>query len=67
MQHHGVPSFTENTGAVIQPLAVLKGLGVGAHARIADFGAGHGHFTFAAAQLVGKDGLVYAVEIQEPP
>jgi len=34
--------------------------------RIADLGAGSGHFTRALSRLVGKQGKVFAVEIQRP-
>lgn len=34
--------------------------------RIADLGAGSGHFTKALSRLVGKEGKVFAVEIQRP-
>jgi ubiquinone/menaquinone biosynthesis C-methylase UbiE len=47
------------------PLEVLKALGIKEKDRVADFGAGTGHFTFAAAQIVGEKGLVYAIEMQE--
>lgn len=33
--------------------------------RVADFGAGPGHYAIAAGQAVGQDGHVYAIEIQK--
>ncbi len=33
--------------------------------RVGDFGAGSGHYSRAAAAVVGRDGRVYAVDIQE--
>ena len=32
---------------------------------VADFGAGSGHYSFAAARAVGSTGRVYAVEVQK--
>ena len=42
---------------------VMDLLGVKPGAHVADIGAGSGWFTVRAARRVGKDGLVYAVEI----
>jgi len=33
--------------------------------RVGDLGAGVGHYTFAASPIVGPDGHVYAIDIQE--
>lgn len=33
--------------------------------RVADLGAGSGHYTFAAADMVGGGGKVYAVDVQK--
>lgn len=40
-------------------------LGLREGMKIADLGAGSGHYTFAAAAAVGHEGRVYAVDIQE--
>lgn len=42
---------------------VMDLLGIKAGSRVADIGAGSGWFAVRAARRVGKDGLVYAVEI----
>jgi ubiquinone/menaquinone biosynthesis C-methylase UbiE len=56
---------TPQTGAVLDPLEVLKACGVRDGMRIADFGCGRGHFTMPAAELVGPRGSVYAIDLQE--
>lgn len=33
--------------------------------KVADLGAGSGHYAFAAAAMVGEQGYVYAVDVQE--
>jgi ubiquinone/menaquinone biosynthesis C-methylase UbiE len=33
--------------------------------KVVDLGAGSGHYSMAAAQIVGADGKVYAVDVQE--
>ena len=38
-------------------------LGKGNH--VADFGSGTGYYSFAAAEAVGEDGRVYAVDVQK--
>lgn len=37
----------------------------GEGAKVADFGAGSGHYSLAAADAVGDEGFVYAIEIQK--
>lgn len=32
---------------------------------VADFGAGYGYFSFAAAEAVGENGRVYAIDVQK--
>jgi len=44
---------------VIQELALKEGM------RVADFGAGGGHYTIVAARKVGENGRVCAVDIQK--
>jgi ubiquinone/menaquinone biosynthesis C-methylase UbiE len=38
---------------------------IGEGSRVADLGAGSGAYTLAAAQAVGPDGVVYAIEVQK--
>jgi ubiquinone/menaquinone biosynthesis C-methylase UbiE len=50
---------------LIHPFKLLERVGIRAGQRVADLGCGAlGHFVFPAAQLVGADGTVYAVDIQ---
>ena len=51
-------SFSEPRENVMQ-LGLHEGMKVG------DFGAGTGHYTRAAAAVVGKEGKVYAIDVQE--
>ncbi|MBU1348534.1 methyltransferase domain-containing protein [Patescibacteria group bacterium] len=50
---------------LINPFKLLERVGIRAGFHVADLGCGSlGHFIFPAAQLVGADGIVYAVDIQ---
>jgi ubiquinone/menaquinone biosynthesis C-methylase UbiE len=50
---------------LINPFKLLERVGIRAGAKVADLGCGAiGHFVFPASQLVGPDGVVYAVDIQ---
>lgn len=50
---------------LINPFKLLERAGIRAGAKVADLGCGAlGYFVFPAAQLVGPDGVVYAVDIQ---
>ena len=44
---------------------VLKYIGIKEGDRFLDLGCGDGHFSVAASQAVGKDGLVYAFDVDE--
>ncbi len=48
-----------------EPKENLKVLELAHGACVADFGAGSGAYTLAAAALVGRDGKVYAVDVQK--
>lgn len=57
----GLRSGTE----LINPFKLLERVGIRAGQKVADLGCGAlGHFVFPAAQLIGADGIVYAVDIQ---
>ena len=50
---------------MLDPIFLLQKLGLREKMEVADLGCGSvGHFVFPAARLVGKDGKVYAVDIQ---
>jgi len=49
-----------------QPDRVISDLGIKPGTKVADIGCGEGYFTFRLAKSVGKQGLVYAVDINAP-
>jgi len=60
-------SYTISGGtALLDPMKLAKVLGVTAGMSVADFGCGgNGHFIYPLAQLVGREGMVYAVDIRK--
>lgn len=50
----------------LNPTSVLGHLPFSQHGRVGDFGAGAGHFAFAAAERLGREGSVYAFEAFTP-
>jgi ubiquinone/menaquinone biosynthesis C-methylase UbiE len=50
--------FSDPTNNVLQ-LGLREGM------RVGDLGAGSGHYAFSAAHIVGNDGMVYAIDVQE--
>lgn len=48
-----------------QPSENIQVLTLAPGSRVADFGAGSGAYTLALAQMVGRDGKVYAIEVQK--
>ena len=48
-----------------KPKEVIEKLGIAPGSRVADLGAGGGYFTWHLAEAVGRQGTVYAVEIDE--
>lgn len=54
-----------NTHGFAVPGRVAHELGLVHGMRVADVGAGSGHYTFALAEAVGKHGVVYAVDVQK--
>ncbi len=50
---------------LLPPEKLLKHFGLKRGDIFADFGAGTGYFTFPAAKIAGKNGIVYAIDISE--
>lgn len=51
--------------AFVRPEEVVKNFGLEPGMAVADFGCGSGHYTIAAANLIGKTGTVYAIDVQK--
>ena len=47
------------------PPTILKNLSLGEGSTVVDLGSGSGHYSMAASRLVGREGRVYAVDIQK--
>lgn len=49
----------------LSPRHIIEQSGIGAGMQIADFGCGQGDFALAAAKIVGTEGSVHAIDIQD--
>lgn len=49
----------------VRPEEVIKNFDLGPGIAVADFGCGSGHYTLAAAKIVGDYGKVYAIDVQK--
>jgi ubiquinone/menaquinone biosynthesis C-methylase UbiE len=47
------------------PERSIEQFGLGKGNYVADFGAGYGYFSFAAAEAVGETGRIYAIDVQK--
>lgn len=55
------------TSELLNPKKIFKRLNLEEGMKVADFGCGNsGYFVFAAAHIVGKEGMVYGVDILKP-
>lgn len=50
----------------LNPTEILSHLPFTAHARVADFGSGAGHYAFALGERLGAEGRVYALDVFAP-
>lgn len=53
----------EGKGGFLNPEEIVKSLNFGLDMVVADMGAGHGYFTIPIARAVGRNGIVYALDI----
>ena len=49
----------------MEPEKIVAGFGLKHGDHVADFGAGHGYFALAMARAVGREGKVWAVDVQK--
>jgi ubiquinone/menaquinone biosynthesis C-methylase UbiE len=61
-KHHGVHLHTEGFA---HPVDNVEALGVDKNMRIADFGAGSGHYSLELAKRLDGTGHVYAIDVQQ--
>jgi ubiquinone/menaquinone biosynthesis C-methylase UbiE len=59
--------FISKNKRFLDPSEILPYAGIQKDAVVADFGCGNGFYPVAAGQLVGENGTVYAVDIQNEP
>lgn len=55
----------KNTPSFADPKSTVLQMGLHEGMKVGDLGAGSGHYTLAAAAIVGSTGRVYAVDVQE--
>ncbi len=57
-EHHG-----KSSKGFLNSEKILKDIGINEGDRFLDLGSGNGHFSIATSQVVGKDGIVYAFDV----
>src|SRR3989338_6359409 len=58
-------SVPKGSGGFMHPEKIVGEFGIKEGMSIADFGSGAGYFTIILGRMVGEDGKVYALDIQE--
>lgn len=56
---------TQNIIQFLNPYVVVDEFGLKPGIRVADFGSGSGHFTISMSRIVGKNGIVSAIDIRD--
>lgn len=56
---------TKTNSSFLEPERIVAGFGLKKGDHIADFGAGHGYFALALVRAVGREGKVWAVDVQQ--
>lgn len=54
-----------NTPLFLNPIQILKDLNTEERMNVANFGAGSGYMVFPAAEMVGKKGTIYALDVNK--
>ena len=57
-EHHG-----KSSKGFLNSENILKDIGINEGDLFLDLGSGNGHFSIATSQVVGKDGIVYAFDV----
>lgn len=55
----------KTSSSFLDPERIVMGFGLKKGDHVADFGAGHGYFALALARAVGRDGKVWAIDVQQ--
>ena len=55
----------QGTGGFLNPLEAIKQLNILTNMWVADFGCGAGFFVIPMAEIVGKDGKVFALDVMD--
>lgn len=56
-------SFIEINNSFVDPIKIIKSVGVKAGDNVADFGCGPGYFSIPIAEVIGEEGEVYAFDV----